>query len=158
MFTKNNDSRYFIDNPEKGNCGSFALNVKEWYITDRDFDNTSIVCEMADSGVDWDWIFESLTFMNVKTILDDFKDEVRVVLDEHDLKKNEELIAYRIGINWDEEFEEYDTDFHFRVRRNGKWMEKCGSTEIRYCEFTEEEWHGSDIVYNGPIVLLAKKI
>ena len=156
-YTRNNDPKYFINNPTEGNCGSFALNIKEWYISDRDWDNFEVVHKMVEDGYDLEEIFDYLTFINVKTILEDF-DDVRTLLDKNDVQPDEELIAYRIGIFWDEDFEEYDTDFHFRVRRDGVWMDKPGDTEVRICGFSEDDWVSDSIIYNGPIIYLAKKI
>ena len=86
---------------------------------------------------------------------------MRIVVDpdKEEVDEDEELIAFRIGIFKDEDFEGFDTDFHFMVRRDDMWMEKRGSTEVRFCEFTEDTWIGTDCVrYNGPIIFLAKKI
>lgn len=161
MYTKNNNPKYFIENPLEGNCGSFALNIKEWYLSDRDFDNTSIVCTMLEEeGYNVEEALDYLTSINVQQILDDFGSDIRVITNKDDINKGEELIAYRIGIFEEEDFPFIDTDFHFKVKRNGIWMEKCGSTEVKFCELEEdEEWHNnSGDLYNGPIVFLAKKI
>ena len=159
-YTKNSNPNYFIENPLDGNCGSFALNVEEWYISDLDIDNTITASEMLDEGRDIDDVFDYLTFMNVKQILKDFEGEVRILFNKRNVHEDEELIAYRIGIFTDEETEEIETDFHFKVRRNGKWMEKPGSTEVRECDLKEdEEWvNSSNTIYNGPVIFLAKKI
>ena len=161
MYTKNNNPKYFIENPLEGNCGSFALNVKEWYLSDRDFDNTSIVCTMLEEGgYNVEEALDYLTSINVQQILDDFGSDIRVITNKDDINKGEELIAYRLGIFEEEDFPFIDTDFHFRVKRNGIWMEKCGSTEVKFCELEEdEEWrNNSGDLYNGPIIFLAKKI
>lgn len=161
MYTKNNNPKYFIENPLEGNCGSFALNVKEWYLSDRDFDNTSIVCTMLEEeGYNVEEALDYLTSINVQQILDDFGSDIRVITNKDDIKNGEELIAYRIGIFEEEDFPFIDTDFHFKVKRNGIWMEKCGSTEVKFCELEEdEEWrNNSGDLYNGPIIFLAKKI
>lgn len=159
-YTKNSDPNYFFEHVRKGNCGSFALNVKEWYVSDRDFDNTNEARYMLEEGRSLDEIFDYLTTINIEQILEDFKEEIRVLIDKDDVQDNEELIAFRLGIFEDEDFEGIDTDFHFKVRRDGSWMEKCGSTEVRFCELNEdEEWsNSSGDRYNGPIVFLAKKI
>ena len=160
MYTKNNDPNYFVENPSDGNCGSFALNVKEWYISDMDFDNTTIANDMIEDGNTIEEIFDYLTPRNVNQILNDFKDEVRVLSNKKEIKLNEELIAFRLGVFVYDDCTALETDFHFKVKRNGEWMEKRGATEIRYCDLDEdEEWcNSSGEVYNGPIVFLAKKI
>lgn len=159
MYTKNHDPNYFYDCPCEGNCGSFALNVKEWYISDRDFDNTDIAWDMEIQGYDLEAILDYLTSKNVEQILEDFTDEIRIVTEENEVKKDEELIAFRVGV-FDDDFEEIDSDFHFRVKRGGQWMEKCGSTEVRECELEKDKFwsNSSGEIYNGPIVFFAKKI
>lgn len=156
-YTKNNDPNYFDEYPDEGNCGSFALNVREWYVSDRDFDNTTIADDMLSYGEDIDDVLEYLTERNVAQILEDFEDEIRLVFSEDEVEDNEELIAFRLGVF--EYCEEIDTDFHFKVKRNGCWMEKRGSTEVRFCELEEDDiWISSTAQYNGPLVFLAKTI
>ena len=159
MYTKNHDPNYFYTNLQDGNCGSFALNIKEWYLSDRKFDNTDIAWEMECQGYDLNSILEYLTSINVEQILADFVDEIRLLDSKEEVKENEELIAFRVGV-FDDSFDDIDTDFHFRVKRNGEWMEKCGSTEVRRCELEEGvNWtNSSGDIYNGPIVFFAKKI
>lgn len=159
-YTKNNDPNYFDEYPDEGNCGSFALNVREWYISDRDFDNTTIAYDMMVDDVDLDVILDYLTFKNVEQILEDFSDEIRVLTNKEEVKDNEELIAYRIGIFNYEDMDYLETDFHFKVKRNGSWMEKPGSTDVKYCDLEEfDNWsNSSGDIYNGPIVFFAKKI
>lgn len=160
-YTKNNDPNYFFEHQEAGNCGSYALNVKEWYISDRDFDNTDIAYSMLGHGEHIDEVLDYITSLNVSQILEDFGKEIRTVINKEDVTDKEELIAFRIGIFNDEDYEgEIDTDFHFRVKRNGVWSEKCGSTEVKYCELQEfENWeNNSGEVYNGPVVFFAKRI
>jgi hypothetical protein len=53
---------------------------------------------------------------------------------------------------------DWDCDFHFRVRRNGKWSEKYGSGEIADCTMRpQDNWvleeYPEDFVYDSRILL-----
>ena len=95
---------------------------------------------------------------NVNQILEDFED-VREVEGDYCLEDDEELIAFRMCVNrkfWDDELL---VDYHFRVKRNGQWLEKCGFGSVRKIEeYDEEPWMISeDLIYWGPIAYFARK-
>ena len=90
-----------------------------------------------------------------------------IELIDRELAKTEgTVIAYRLAIEiegvYDEEDEcmypdWVDEDFHFRIRENGVWTEKCGSGEIQVCDeqnwFEEEDcWDTGYMCYTGPVV------
>lgn len=68
----------------------------------------------------------------------------------------DKIIAYRIFIDYDYGDEYiYDQDFHFRIRVNGKWYEKIGSSEIfEINDYSEEPWTYSMSTYDSKIVYL----
>lgn len=82
---------------------------------------------------------------------------------EDDAPENCELVAYRfyVALEMDEDYYEedyefskydWDCDFHFRVRRNGKWSEKRGSLPVRKCDL-DDPWETSDgYTYDSKIV------
>lgn len=70
-----------------------------------------------------------------------------------DVNDSDKIIAYRVYFTVDDDVVD-DDDFHFRVRLSGQWYEKCGGTEIKVCEFTEDPWKCGDIVYDSKIVYL----
>ena len=66
------------------------------------------------------------------------------------------LIAYRLCLN-QEEFDdgEIDEDFHFRVRIDGLWYEKCGEGDIHLCrnQNIEDIWEcDDDLIYDSEII------
>ena len=83
----------------------------------------------------------------------------RVIKDINDLKDTEELVAFRIGIepiyDEDDEFLYIDTDFHYRVFRDNKWLEKCGEKSIQSCSNITDIWEIDNFYYDSDIVFLA---
>lgn len=138
------------------NCGSCALNLNYWYVPEGAYgeenwyDRDLFIRELLDEGYDDDYICNELTAQDVEFMLktveglrpaskEDFDDLTNVI------------IAYRNFFYCDDEnCDEYDSDFHFRVRRQGQWYEKCGSWDVTEVEFSEDRW-GISVIYDGPI-------
>ena len=161
------------------NCGSYALDVREWfapyidgneeedfedepdYYLYTDYERDDRVKDMLDEGygaedilpvaIEWDWKFILAACPWLEEIqLSEAKDDDRV-------------IAYRLSIDdeigWSNEEVVEDMDFHFRVRINGVWYEKCGGSKIFTLgkmtqEEFEEPWENDEVnspVYTGPI-------
>lgn len=56
----------------------------------------------------------------------------------------EEIIQYRVRIGKPpiDEYDDLDHDFHFKVLRNGVWLEKLGGYQIRKCKpWIDEDDH-----------------
>ena len=127
MFEQNRDPNYFKEHQFNTNCGSFAFNICEWYCPDENFDEDDY--ELAYRLVDMECMDEykamcMLFERDLEQIHKDFKVKDVDGMD-YSLKKDEELIAFRMCLNrsfWEDDLV---VDYHFRVKRNGKWME-CG--------------------------------
>lgn len=165
-YTKNSNKNYYKENEKDTNCGSFALNIEEWYEPDDSLQNDNwVVAEgMFKSGDYTDKeIIEVLFERSVNGILKDFDDEIRRVPNEKaELKNNEELIAFRIGTNFwfdPQNFYDLDVDFHFQVLRDGRWQEKFGTGSVHDCEKDNlyKDWETSTFLYENPTAFFAHK-
>ena len=165
-YTKNSNKNYYKENEKDTNCGSFALNIEEWYEPDdslRD-ENWVIAEEMFKSGDYTDKeIIEALFERSVRGILKDFDGEIRRVPNEKaELKNNEELIAFRIGTDFwfdPQSVDDLDVDFHFQVLRDGRWQEKFGSGPVHDCEKNnlDKDWETTSFLYEKPTAFFAHK-
>lgn len=159
--TRNQDNTY----QSEYNCGGYALRTFSWFYPDE-----------AGTGFDWaerEDVIQGMIFDGY------YKEEIYNVILNRDVqymlsviptlsiykgdpktyqeKDGEELIAYRIFIN-DEE--EDDNDFHFMVLRNGHWREKNGSFNIKFClpPWEEGNWVYPSIEYDSEIVYFVNKV
>ena len=162
-FVANHDPNYFKENSFHTNCGSYAFNIREWYGPDDKFDEDDIELgnRLYKEGLlDVEDILDLLYRRDVKQILKDFK-LVQVANQNVTLRPNEELIAFRLCVNPDAPTEEEPLyiDYHFRVKRNGHWMEKQGCHEIKMVDnYSEDPWEVSEeLIYTGPIAYFVKK-
>ena len=152
-YTKNSNPNHYIEHEYETNCGSYALRIQEWY--EVDFDMQVYALQMKDEGADDEEIYWTITDEATILLLYEFENELRQLTGADDfIADNEELIAFRISL---ETWDDYGADFHFRVFRGGKWMEKCGCQEVRECEFEEDSWE-TGLIYEGPIVYFAHQI
>lgn len=116
------------------NCAGYALETFNWFLPDTDYSGST------DDDVN--------TARCVKSMLKVFKGNLRVITDVSELLDDEYAIAFRVG----------NGDFHFMKRaKNGIWYNKLGYlSDIRKLpanEVLNSDWN----LYNGPVVLLAKK-
>ena len=152
---------------EDFNCGGFALKTYDLYLPYEDktkdfaiyFDDK--IEELYYSGLSLKEIENEILEETVEYMLKNFPKKLRVIKNFSDLKDTEELIAYRIGLeifsNEDEIGKYYtgcDGDFHFKVLRDGHWLEKFGEGLVIFEEFTTEPWKCNGMVYDSPIVFL----
>ena len=156
-YTRNKDMSFWDKRRAYANCGSYALNVQEWVVPvdDDEYDHdtredmmygiweaTGDEKEVADALVERDW----------EQIQKDFP-FLRPIGHPNEVPDDVEVIAYRVGIAYDEDTDYLDEDFHFRVRRNGIWHEKHGTMDPHecYCQSIEGEWVTpmSDLEYNS---------
>lgn len=162
-FTPNYEPNYFEEHSFFTNCGSFAFNIQEWYSPDDRFIEDDIELGnrlYKENLLDINGILKLLYNRDVEQILKDFN-LVQVTNKDVTLKKDEELIAFRMCVNPDAptEDEPLYIDYHFRVKRNGMWMEKIGRNEVKkISNYSEEAWEVSEeLVYTGPIAYFVKK-
>ncbi len=148
-YTKNYNPHYYDENQRWSNCGSFAFQIEEWYSPSEDFDVEEWIEEGYKCGCDDYDLADSFVEQLVPIILNDF-DDVRFIVNEDELKSDEELIAFRTWV------EEGNWDFHFKVLRDGLWQEKCGSDPVRFC--SEDDWHNGLMDYNSYTVYFARKL
>ncbi len=158
-FEKNSDPNYFIDHQLVTNCGSLALNIKEWYCPDEVFDTPDedyAYYLIEKNKCTLEAAIKLMLARNVEQILKDF-DFLELCSGDRELARGEELIAFRMCLSYPI-FGELDTDYHFRVKRNNRWLEKPGCGPVREVDFTEEPWVVSEsLVYWGPIAYFLRK-
>lgn len=155
-YTRNHNPNYYEECQHYANCGSFAFQIEEWYSPDEYFeDNEGIcvenwICEGLESGCDEFDLSDGLAEILTNYILNDF-DDVRYMWSPAELQDNEELIAFRTFVDSD-----YNWDFHFKVFRDGRWQEKCGSDPIRFCD--EWDWNNGALEYISSTYYFARNL
>ena len=159
-YTHNSDPEYYDTHRSSANCGSYAFNIKEWYDADSGFcddvgDIFDWVKEMVYEGYSDEEISDIYAEGIIPKILNDFVGEIREVRDESSpLESNEELVALRTFCYYDDDGWS-DFDFHFKVLRDGCWMEKCGNGEVRFC--TLDDWANGSLAYISKTIFFAHK-
>ena len=164
----NSERRRNADNTrcDDYNCAGFALRTFSWYcpLPQSTYDRFE---ELFDDGFDFETIENMMTNEMVETMLSDFASNLRVVDYGESIANDEELIAFRFGVNYDPDFDwsfmgpwDCDVDFHYQVFRDGRWQEKNGDGDIHNCETPDpaEPWDTGILVYGGPLIFLAHKI
>jgi hypothetical protein len=161
------DIRYWLENDPECNCGSFALGVDTWfapYDNDDDYsadERESIIKELYDD------CFSRREIMDV--VLERDREEILrlcpwvepITFDE--IRPEDKVVAYRIYIRFDEyswPLDDFDEDFHFRVRIGGFWFEKCGIEEVKLCpdQHIRNIWQSSPgLTYDSPILFFRFK-
>lgn len=137
------------------NCGGYALRTYSWYLPYEDEDELNQ--EVASYNYDEDELAEELTDHCVERILEDFDGAVTIAFSDTSYDPAQyELIAFRVSVDECNFYECEDWDFHFKVLRDGRWMEKNGSESIHECD--EDDWDGPGYFYNGDTVYLLHKI
>ena len=141
------------------NCGSFALNTPSWvspYDNDDNYTNetrTKIIQDMFEEGFSKEQIMDTILTLDQEALLKACY-WIEPVLPAEILPEDR-VIAYRLYLDEDAlENGEVDDDYHFRVRINGFWFEKCGQEPIRFCgiDFDEEPWKVTPyLIYDSEI-------
>lgn len=157
--TYNRGFEFWNEEHRECNCGSYAFNLDEWYCPgylsgtydDDDCEIPIFLGYCEDDGMTEDELANQLAGFYLDKIKKDFKDSIRILCEQPrivDLKDNEELIAFRAGAySWGGcNCSSYDYDFHFKVYRDGRWLEKKGSLAINFT--TLDDWMGS-LYYNS---------
>ena len=158
--TRNKDPLFWSKHHPGLNCGSFALNLLKWYVpygswTDDGYDmdeREDWMHEMWENDCPMEDIEEFVLERDWEHILKDCPWLVPIEsLDES--AADDRIIAYRLYVK--DEGGLLDDDFHFRVRINGFWFDKCGTEKIRFLgtEADEEPWESedSDLIYTSSI-------
>ena len=155
----NNKKTRNIENTsvEDYNCGGYALKTFNWYLPWGNHTHSELAEDFYQEGLSKEEIQKAILKEDLKTLLTDFKDKLIYISSIEEASPKDTVIAYRLYVkiydDEDEMCENVDTDFHFRVRINNLWSEKCGSCEIKSCLFTEGPWDvGGDCIYDGPIL------
>jgi len=144
-YTRNTDLNHYERNRQTTNCGSYALRLNEWYHLNRRFEDTT------DEWVD-EWIANkykegyseheiSCFYAEIlaQCMLSDFEGDLEICDGTPPESDNVELVAFNTFCYYDEIWGA-DTDFHFKVFRDGVWKEKCGRSQVRECD--GEHWGG----------------
>jgi len=155
------------------NCAGYALKTYSWYHPYKFF-AWEYIEDKLEEGFTRDEIVEDLLEVSKAQMLEDFKNLRYIEAADYNrgaaveskllsqLADDEELIAFRIGLEIDDTFDYEDKpivedyDFHYRVFRNGHWCEKLGDGDLESCKFTEGIWDGF-CVYDSPIYYFAMK-
>jgi len=153
IYTHNSDPQLYIDHRAKTNCGSFALNLCEWYEPE---------IEQTDYDYIYDWLYEmaeegllpvDVADRYVEFVFDSVQEEFNIEEAEYAFGEpvaleDRELVALRGYCGFDmDDINDIDWDFHFRVFRNGKWMEKNGCLEVHECDINDWGKYNSKTIY-----------
>lgn len=173
----NSDGRRNIDNTSRFdyNCGGYALNTFNWYYP-RDIFNSKNFKKPEDEWRCRDQTIGNIlknSNNNINTILNtyalrdsyymiqNFNGKLRRINSLKDLKKNERIIAYRLG--YDKNSLECDFHFIFKDYGDNKWSHKMGALKIENNKFTDDNifsdiWNLSYYCYSSNIILMALKV
>lgn len=171
-FDKNTDPHYWDIPHPKHNCGSLAFNIKSWYSPEWKYHEVLGCDDIDDWAQDlwnegWEswYIADKIAEIYTEGILEDFGNTVRILNVKgsgalYELQPNEELIAFRVASGWNNgDVFEADVDFHFKVYRDGKWIEKNGGGPVHECEEeSEEDWEYDSYLYESQTIYFAHKI
>ena len=158
-YTQNTNPQFWSNLHTECNCGSFALDVTSWftpYDNNDDYTNemrNALIQEMYDEGYSKDDILDTVLELDKAEILEECPWLEVISLEE--AEPQDRVIAYRLYIDSDSlDCGELDDDYHFRVRINGFWFEKCGQDPIRFCGAAadEEPWETRYLVYDSDII------
>ena len=144
------------------NCGGYALRTFSWYLPYDDISHSDLAEEMYQNGMSKEEIELEILQHDLEVMKEDFPDKLIYIKSLNEAAPEDTVIAYRLYIKIydykDEMYENVDTDFHFRVRSNNIWTERCGRDPILPCTCSEEPWDkGGDFIYDSPILYFVFK-
>ena len=154
-YTYNSDPAHYEINCDSTNCGSYALRLNEWYALDADFaDYTGWwvdewISDKSEEGYSDYEIACLYGEILIECMLNEFGDELEICDGRPPETDDKELIALNTFCDTSDFI---DSDFHFKVFRDGEWKEKCGILSVRTCE--KDEWG----IYDGDVIYLYHKI
>jgi hypothetical protein len=146
------------------NCGGFALRTFSWYkpYTFEREDIVDIIVDLECQGYNYDYVTNKLLDIFEQQMLEDFSDLERVDYG-YEPAEDEDFIAFRVfyDIEIDNSCDEpevdfFDYDFHYRVFRDGEWLEKNGGGEIREAYGDWQTYDG--YCYDSEVRYYIKKI
>lgn len=155
--TRNEGNTYYGDY----NCGGWALGTFSWFVPYR-APVERYHC-LASTEVEEDLrnlLEDQFLWEDVEFLLNTFSN-LTMINSLNDVSKDATVIAYRIGVFEDDYEEEWDYDFHFKVRRHGHWTEKCGGGAVK--EVKEQDVFGDWInsvegfYYSSELILFELK-
>lgn len=159
VYERITDPRFWQEPHEDCNCGSFALGVNTWF---QPYDNggeytfgarEALMREMWEEGHTREYIMDTIIELDQEEILRQCPWVEPVLL--QNTKPEDRIVAYRLSMDKDDfEMGEFDEDYHFRVRIDGAWFEKCGEDPIEFCGLCAEKtpWRaGRFLTYDGKI-------
>ena len=167
LYKRNNNPGLFYDEPDETNCGSFALNVTEWYYpyitSDSDsedlwkyeeYERENWARDLLMEGYSREEVMEDITERDFEFILKTCP--WLVPIDESEIDTKDRVIAYRLSLEVPDDLDDFDmddsSDFHFRVLIDGEWWEKNGAGPVHRVEQMNDIWEVDDwLVYDGPI-------
>ena len=162
-YTKNTDLNFFDTYRIDTNCGSFAFNVEEWYspliVPDPYWTMEEWIDAEYDCYENCESFSDAYAAMVREAVLEDFSETIRPVKENEPIESNEELVALRCMIYWEESDGELiytDWDYHFKVFRDNKWQEKTGTLAVRDC--TLDNWDYGINNYKSTVYFFAHKI
>ncbi len=153
----NNDPTFWDDDPAECNCGSYALNIVDWYYPYEDrVVRDDWIESMLNNGFTMDEAREEVLAEDVYNMETQFGDYLVPIDSPDDIPNEVEVIAYRVSLLYDV-FDDPYYDFHFKVRRDGYWSEKRGMSEVRSCALQADEiWdNGGYLQYSSTIQYFA---
>ena len=151
-YTRNSDLKYYETNRTEVNCGSYALRLNEWYDLDTVFEDRMgyyIDEWISEKGKEGYSDYEISTMYGdilVEAMLENMADELEQCDGAPPTTDDEELIAF-CTFCYCENTQWPDFDYHFKVFRDGKWMEKIGTGPVHECD--EFDWgdYIGDVTY-----------
>lgn len=118
------------------NCGGFALQKNMWYIPSDNmnygYDIQGYLEDYDELTEEKDAIFQQLIKNDIQCILDDNPYLEKVNYNQIDWSKR--VVAYRICLDEDFNYDNYNYDFHFKYWNGKCWAEKCGEGNIHHCD------------------------
>lgn len=168
MYNRVLENIFWAEPRTRCNCGSYALGVDSWFWPVGSYsdyrDRIEEIKSLYTYGHSVEEIMEEIIHQDVENIL-------RLCpwvehIDRETAKKEGTVIAYRLALEIEGVYDEeddcmypdwVDEDFHFRIRENSIWTEKCGSGEIQICSeqnwFENEDcWDTGYMCYTGPVM------
>ena len=159
QYTRNSDLTYYESHRMNTNCGSYALRLNEWYYLDDRFEDEMGIdieewaYEEGKKGVSDEELTNVYGEVLLKCLLEDFEGELEICDGALPKLDNVELIAFNTFCSYNEKrLCPVDSDFHFKVFRDGIWKEKCGWGKVKECD--EFSWG----IYTGEVVYLYHKL
>lgn len=146
--TYNRDPKYWETKRTNCNCMAFALNAIGWLVPYEDDDERFYgALDLLYEGVSVEDVMETFLEQDLDYLLSNFPELVQVDYETAmAAPSSTRVIAYRVGLVYDDDLpDEMDTDFHFKVRIDGRWRDKMGTGPVEDCALiSDEPWEGID--------------